>query len=84
MVIELLEPAGSDRTVAKDERTSDRTTHDHHQCDRYDHMSDRDVRMCDHAIKKCLAWFPMSVYVEHCLPLGASCSTHLLYLNYMR
>ena len=30
-----------------------------------------------------MSWrgFPISIYVEHCLPLGASCSTHLLYLT---
>ena len=33
------------------------------------------------AIKEVLAGFPMSIYVEHCSPLGASCSTSVVFLT---
>ena len=77
----MLEPPGSDRTVAKDGTLWDRTGNS--SDDQFDHGVIKVIKgtddQFDHGvikvIRKVLAWFPMSIYVGHCPSLGTSCST---------
>ena len=75
---------GSDRTVAKDQRTSDRTVHDRTLVNEIALIMDGIALIMNEialimgrifAIAGCLAGFPMSIYAEHCSPFGTLCST---------
>ena len=79
---------GSDRTVAEDKGTSDRTgSLDEERSERSAIIAiisnERSERSAINAITDVLAGFPMSIYAEHCSPLGAPCSTFLT-ICYMR
>ena len=83
----VLEPLGSDRTVAKDGTLWDRTGNS--SDDQFDHGVIKVIKRTDDqfdhgvikVIREVLAWFPMSIYVGPCPPLGTSCSTCLIVIN---